>query len=194
MDDRPGNPLRWPPPAGGHRRVHQHALLKRADASAAAALEPELAELWRSRTGASRVELRELRTPAGAIAYLAHHHHKRDQAPPPGFRGRRLRPSKNYYSKPISDLREEAKAVLHDKRLEGAVRRSLDYGLLSNAVGEAEANARLDEALDQARADACAGVELVRVQRIPEAFGADGLPATWTIEVLGPQPATAALS
>jgi hypothetical protein len=70
----------------------------------------------------------------------------------------------------------------------------MDYDLLSDALGEAEANARLEEALDRARAEARGGVELVRVQRIPEYFGPDGLPATWAIEVLGPQPATAALS
>ena len=173
--------------SGGHRRVHQHALLKRADAAAATALEPDLAELWKSRTGASRVELRELRTPAGAIAYLVHHHHKRDQAPPPAFRGRRLRPSKNYYSRPIVELREEAKMLLRDKRTESAVRRAMDYDLLANALGEDEANALLEQAIDQARAEAADGIGLVRTQRVPETFGPDGLPASWTVEVLGPR-------
>jgi hypothetical protein len=172
--------------SGGHRRAHIHALLKRAHPASAAALEPDLADLWQSRTGANRVELRELRTAAGAIAYLVHHHHKRDQAPPRGFTGRRLRPSKNYYSAPISELREEAKSLLRHKRLQRAVMSAMDYDLLADSVGEQEASLMLDEAVAHARSVAADGVELVRVQRVPETFGPDGLPATWAVEVLGP--------
>ena len=68
--------------SGGHRRVHQHLLLKRCDPSAAEALEASVRQLWERRTGASRVELRELRSSAGATAYLVHHHQKRGQQPP----------------------------------------------------------------------------------------------------------------
>ena len=77
--------------------------------------------------------------------------------------------------------------LLRDKRTESAVRRAMDYDLLANALGEDEANALLEQAIDQARAEAADGIGLVRTQRVPETFGPDGLPASWTVEVLGPR-------
>lgn len=113
--------------SGGHRRIHQHLLLKRCDPAAAEAIEDELRWLWQRRTGADRVELRELRTPAGATAYLIHHHRKREQAPPAGWSGKRMRPSKNYYATPVAQLRGEARALLLDRRTRRAARMSIDW-------------------------------------------------------------------
>src|SRR5262249_40440680 len=67
--------------AAGHRRPHVHHLVKGLKSERAVELEPHVSELWRRYTGdAWVVECRPLRTPVGAIAYLALHHHKRAQA------------------------------------------------------------------------------------------------------------------
>ncbi len=149
--------------SGGHRRVHLHALVKGAEPAAAEAVEADLRDLWQRRTGASRVELRELRTAAGATAYLTLHHHKREQAPPPGFTGRRLRPSRGYYARPIADLREEARDLLRDKRVQEAARALVDRRLLEDPDLEDERDELLTEAIDRARAQAAQGVRLVRL-------------------------------
>jgi hypothetical protein len=102
--------------SGGVRRPHGHLLLKRVpDDAELADLEAELSVRWERATGAHRVELRELRSAAGAIAYMVAHHHKRSQAPPPGFSGKRFRPSKNYFESSIIYLRKQAKAQKHEK-------------------------------------------------------------------------------
>jgi hypothetical protein len=108
------------------KRPHQHVLLKGLE-EVPEGLEAEVSERWKRYTGGAwRVEVRELRTPAGAITYLAQHHHKREQAPPPGFKGRRLRPSKGYYSEPIATLRERAKAISRSRAVQAAVLQAFD--------------------------------------------------------------------
>ena len=42
----------------------------------------DVRETWQASTGATRVEVAELRTPGGALGYLALHHKKPKQAPP----------------------------------------------------------------------------------------------------------------
>lgn len=129
--------------SGGHRRPHIHHLVKgipsdhpllaeifvegpRGDQVKTTRLEQRVSELWRAITGdAYIVEARPLRTPAGAIAYLALHHNKRSQSPPPGFRGRRLRPSKGYYDLPVAELRQLARKLASQDRVRGAVRRAI---------------------------------------------------------------------
>lgn len=122
--------------SGGRRRAHQHVLLRNCLPGDAERIEPEVREIWQARTGASRVEVRELRSPAGATAYLIHHHRKRDQAPPKGWSGKRLRPSKNYYGQPIADLRAEARGLLRNKRLRKAANRLIDWQELDGAPDE----------------------------------------------------------
>lgn len=139
--------------SGGHRRVHQHVLLRRCLPSEAEAIEDSVRRLWAKRTGASRVELRELRTPAGATAYLIHHHRKRDQAPPPGFRGKRLRPSKNYYGEPVAQLREQAALQLRCKRLRKIANRMIEWEALDGAPEE-HIDHELREAFEEAKRDA----------------------------------------
>lgn len=104
--------------SGGHRRPHLHHLVKRLEWFDG--LEAEVSELWRrfSSDGAWRVECRPLYTPMGAIAYLVLHHHKREQGPPPGTKHtKRLRPSRNFFNRPIPELREQARKLLEDTRL-----------------------------------------------------------------------------
>lgn len=104
--------------SGKGRMPHQHALVKGLAPELAEELHPVIREKWRELTGGAWViESRRLRTAGGAIAYLAHHHHKREQAPPPGWKGKRLRPSQGYYSRPIIELRAEAREALTRSRV-----------------------------------------------------------------------------
>lgn len=156
--------------AAGVRRPHLHHLVKGVPADDARLvpitlgdgtitneLEQHVSELWQRYTGdAWIVDCRPLRTPAGAIAYLALHHHKRPQAPPPGFRGRRLRPSKHYYERvdddpkisPVEGLRRLARKLAQDQRVVIAAKRVIARELFrEDPEVEVEADASLTEAL-----------------------------------------------
>lgn len=121
-------------------------------------LELRVSELWHTITGdAFMVEARPLRTPAGAIAYLALHHHKRRQAPPPGFAGRRLRPSRGsdkrpgYYAEPIADLRRLAQKLAAHERVTIAAKRAIGIELYGDEPpAEWETDAALTHALVEA--------------------------------------------
>jgi hypothetical protein len=135
--------------AGGHRRPHIHHLVKGIpaghpllepitlnDGSVTNALEQRVSELWHTITGdAWVVDCRPLRTPVGAIAYLTLHHHKKRQAPPPGFSGRRLRASTpstkrpGYYEKPIAELRQLAQQLARQERVVAATMRAIGIEL-----------------------------------------------------------------
>jgi hypothetical protein len=168
--------------SGGHRRPHIHHLTKGIPADhpllspviledAAEAellgkqvgdltteLEQRVSELWRRITGdAFVVECRPLRTPAGAIAYLALHHHKKRQAPPPGFTGRRLRPSKGYYEKPIAELRLLARELASHERVVIATKRAIGIEVFGDqAPEEWEQDANLTHAIVEALRDMAA--------------------------------------
>jgi hypothetical protein len=162
--------------SGGARRPHQHALTKGIDpgdellvmfpledvpsdhpfvqgrqikpGATTCPLELRVAELWYRFTGdAFIVNCRPLRTPAGAIAYLTLHHHKKSQAPPPGFKGRRLRPSKGYYEQPIAELRQLARKLAAHERVIIAVKRVIARDLYHEEASEAEADEGLTAAL-----------------------------------------------
>lgn len=90
--------------------MHQHTLVKGLSEDADLdALWLAGKRRWERLTGAWRVELRELRTARGATAYIVGHHHKGEQAPPRGWKGRRFRSSRGYFSRPVPELREEVK-------------------------------------------------------------------------------------
>lgn len=149
----------------GERRPHIHHLVKGIPSDhrmlepkvldsgrVTTRLEERISELWREITGDSFVvECRKLRTPAGAIAYLALHHHKRKQAPPPGFAGRRLRSSKGYYELPVRELRELASELATKSRVVSAARRAV--GVLDGRVD--------DDELDELQKDAALTSALV---------------------------------
>jgi hypothetical protein len=109
----------------GHRRPHVHHLVKglpRPTPQIVAQLESRVSTLWRRYTrDAWVVECRPLYTAMGAIAYLALHHHKREQQPPKGWGGKRFRPSKGYFNRPVGELRAEAQELLADRRIEAAL-------------------------------------------------------------------------
>lgn len=125
-------------------------------------LELRVSELWHRFTGdAFMVDARPLRTPAGAIAYLTLHHHKKRQAPPPGFTGRRLRPSKGYYEKSIGELRDLARKLAAHERVLIAVKRAIAVELYHDDEIEVEVDAALTSALVHGlRSLACDPLEL----------------------------------
>lgn len=158
--------------SGGHRRPHVHHLVKGFppehealeliefdDAAGKPVVTTELElrvrELWHRFTGDAWIaDARPLRTPAGAIAYLTLHHHKREQGPPPGFTGRRLRPSKGYYELPIAELRALAKELSSSSRVRQAVTRVLDAEIFGR--GERD-EVDLDVYMTEAIVDALRG-------------------------------------
>lgn len=170
--------------SGGARRIHLHGLGKDVARERAPDVGEVLKRAWFPRTGADRVEAHELHRPAGAIAYLVNHHAKSAQTPPRGWSGKRLRPSKGYYERPIVEMREEARAYLSDKRARAAVSRALCE---ANSWDELPDLDEVDEAIERSVevAREHGAPVLVRTQRVPVEFGADGLPTEWTTEVVG---------
>lgn len=165
--------------ASGYRRPHMHHLVKGVpadhellqefvleDADVAkrlgkhlgdttTPLEVHVSTLWHEITGdAFIVEVRRLRTPVGAIRYLALHNRKIAQGPPPGFKGRRLRPSRKtkdrpgYYESPITVLRALAQELARHERVFGVAQRALGIELFGDeAPDEWEADAQLTDAM-----------------------------------------------
>lgn len=147
--------------SGGCRRMHQHTLVKGIPDDA------DLDQVWREGkrrweklTGAHRIEVRELRKPAGAIAYLVAHHNKTEQAPPDGWSGKRFRPSKGYFTRPVPQLREQvrmtrSRAVAMYKLTSQLAEQDLDL----SDFGE--------DVLEQLLAGASTPPELVQVKQLP---------------------------
>lgn len=106
--------------SAGKRRIHLHVLLKNCDDLGEA--EKIARRIWRKRTDAHRVAVEPVRTLAALTHYLANHHGKPEQRPPAWWEGRRERASRGYWHRPIAELREEAAAVIREKRL---VRRAI---------------------------------------------------------------------
>jgi len=98
--------------AGGQRRMHAHALLKGLEGADLLNVEEVVRSAWRASTGAYVVEVAELRVPSAALHYLGLHHSKASQLPPASWRGMAERASRGYWSKPVAELREEAKRQL----------------------------------------------------------------------------------
>lgn len=103
------------PRSGGFRRLHSHWLIK-AEGLDVDAVQAWASAEWCKLTGAWIVQLAELRTVGGVVGYLALHHEKMEQAPPAGWTGRRLRPSKGYFAQPGEIRRERARLWLAQHR------------------------------------------------------------------------------
>jgi hypothetical protein len=86
--------------SGGHRRMHTHWVIKARDGLDVRAVQEWVSAEWVKLTGAWRVELARLESVGGVVGYLALHHEKFEQRPPAGWKGRRLRPSKGYFTEP----------------------------------------------------------------------------------------------
>jgi hypothetical protein len=119
------------PRSGGLRRAHVHVLLRGVAPGQVSAVEAVVRKVWAGeRAMGSRLEVRELRTPAGATAYLTLHHHKQAQRPPAGLAVKRFRPSRGYFSRPVAEWRAEARELLSERRVRRAAWSVLDWETL----------------------------------------------------------------
>lgn len=98
--------------SGGARRMHAHFLLKGLEDADVLNVERVARERWAAVTGAFVVEVAELRMPSAALHYLGLHHAKRSQLPPAAWRGMAERASRGYWSRPVGELRDEARSQL----------------------------------------------------------------------------------
>lgn len=103
------------PTSGGLRRMHSHWLVK-CDPLDVAEVEAWVSATWRKYWGAWRVQLAELKHAGGVVGYLALHHEKIEQAPPEGWTGRRLRPSRGYFAVSGREMRARARLWLAEYR------------------------------------------------------------------------------
>jgi hypothetical protein len=146
--------------SGGHRRMHGHYLVKGIDGDQVLDVERIVREVWARVTGAYVVEVSQLRSAGGAIAYMGLHHRKPEQAAPDGWRGMRLRASQGYWMVPVADLREAARRHL-------AIRTKKRALMLEGASAEWADVAAVLEVDAQADARRQYGVELVQVRERP---------------------------
>jgi hypothetical protein len=179
--------------SGGKRRVHVHFLLKGLPPQQLAPAEAVVRAVWRARTRAHRVEVRELRAAGGVTAYLALHHEKASQGPPPDWKGKRLRPSRGYFGGPgqIAHRREQARALLLDRRLRRLAERAVAELLDGQEVGAWIDGAPYDELLERELERVMAEQRfntplLVRVQMREHADPATGELKVEYGDVLGP--------
>jgi hypothetical protein len=113
--------------SGGHRRMHAHVLLRGLEVKAddeewqklpqeqrLEAVRKVASKVWCARMGTADAaqDIRPIDGFEALATYLAHHHRKREQAPPDWWRGMRTRASQNWWSRPIAELRQEAREQL----------------------------------------------------------------------------------
>jgi hypothetical protein len=182
--------MEWTTGNGGHGRLpHGHLLVKHLpdnlDLSPNCQLWQDVKSHWAKYTGAWMVEVRQLRSAGGAIAYMVGHHHKGEQAPPEGWSGKRFRPSignregvGRYFARPIAELRQDAR--LERKRSIALLELAQERGDVVLEMAGDTVEQLVAEYIE--RSDA----ELVRVQEIPTDFDGDGFPSEWELQVVGP--------
>lgn len=116
------------PTSGGVRRTHYHWPCKGIRREHGAGLARVASEVWAKRAGAPVVGVKPVWDAAGLGRYLAGlvgHHLKAEQAPPPGWSGRRFGASRGYYSLPAAELRARAEELVREARLVGRLEREL---------------------------------------------------------------------
>ena len=118
----------------GWRRMHAHVLIKGIPVEDLGEAQEVAGRVWRGRTGAGQVTCEPIRTHAGLANYLARHDLKPDQAPPPWWHGKRVRPSQGYFHRPVTEIRAMAKAALAADRRRYAAERRLGPGASADEV------------------------------------------------------------
>lgn len=146
--------------SGGKRRMHGHYLVKGIPGDQVLDVEAVVREVWARCTGAYVVEVAELRSAGGAIAYMGLHHRKPQQAPPDGWRGMRLRASQGYWHVPVAALRETARRHLAVR----VKRHKLEQAGATPEWAAVAAELEVDAQREAVREH---GVELVRVREHP---------------------------
>jgi len=135
------------PKSGGMRRIHAHIFFR--GASAIALVEDVARSVWCERMPGTRPErqtVEPIRTPEAMFRYLAAHHLKPSQAPPADWWGKRVRPSRGWWVRPVAELRLEAReAVAFERRVWRARNElgvSADPALIAAYVQDLEASAK----------------------------------------------------
>lgn len=136
------------PRSGGHRRGHGHNLIKGIPLGETLNLERCAADVWRRALGAWQVNVAELHSAGGAVANLtlnlALEKHKAAQAPTDLPRGTRtLRATRGYWSRPVDQLRAEAR--------EYHLRRRVAWRLREEGVPSELVDLAVDSALEARR-------------------------------------------
>ena len=137
----------------GIRRTHYHSIWSHLDDDQAQAVAEISREVWARLAGAYSEKAHGAKRvwDAGGlaryIAGLAGHHLKSEQAPPPGWSGRRFGTSRGFYAIDVRELRKEATAAVRDERLQ----HHLERMLADELPGPAELPSEIwDEALTAA--------------------------------------------
>jgi hypothetical protein len=133
------------PRSGGRRRGHGHNLIRGLPPGHALVVERICLGTWKRVTGAWHVNVSELQSVGGAVAYLtlnlALEKGKEAQAPtdlPPGTRT--FRATRGYWSRPARDLRQDAR--------EYQVRRRIAWRLLNEGVPASLVSLAVESAMD----------------------------------------------
>jgi hypothetical protein len=136
------------PRSGGRRRGHGHNLFKGIPLAGTLNVERLALDIWRRTLGAWHVNVAELHGAGGALAYLtlnlALEKHKAAQAPTDLPRGTRtLRATRAYWSRPVDELRAEAR--------EYHLRRRVAWRLRDEGVPAELVELAVDSALEARR-------------------------------------------
>lgn len=115
----------------GIRRTHYHSVWTLDDDDQAAAVAAISNHVWKRLTNAYSekahgwAKVWDAGGLARYVAGLVGHHLKEDQAPPPGWKGRRFGTSKGFYAQDTRELDKQAKAAVRDERLRFHLERAM---------------------------------------------------------------------
>jgi hypothetical protein len=156
--------------SGGQRRPHWNLLVKGILVAQAGELKALIDRHWCPRVGGDpdAQYVGEISQAGGLLRYLVLHFLKESQKPPADWSGHRFTHTRGYLWTDTPTARAEAIASL---RLKRELHRMNELGLFGQEAEDA-AQLALYEASELAW-------ELVREQRLPNAFGEDGLPSGW---------------
>lgn len=151
----------------GKRRPHWNLLLKGIGPEDIDQVRHVIASVWCPRVGGNpdAQHVGSIEEAGGLMRYIALHFQKESQRPPEGWRGHRLLKSRGYLWRPTPEAREAAKQSLRLKR----ELRKAELDGLEGADALAAAELALYEANELSW-------DLVRLQEVPTAFDAAGLP------------------
>lgn len=172
--------------SGGHRRPHLHLLWKHVDPSDGDRIRQSLAAPFKRLTGAHSHVVEEIRTPGAAVRYVAAHHLKEAQAPPPWWRGRRVWTSKGWWSQGAEETRRRAAEAFTENRLVWLAERELARELPAEMTGvPADVwDELLADRIERRRREALRW-ELVRVREVEHADPFTGEIRARAVEVVG---------
>jgi len=169
--------------SGGHRRPHLHLLWKGLDDHQADDVKSIATPIWKRLTGAHSHTSEAIRTPGAAIRYVALHHLKEGQAPPPTFKGRRLWTSIGWWEGGAAETRKRARAIVAEERLIRRCEREL-ADVVPDGLDSAIFDELLVDRVERARVDR-GRVVTVKVREVQEVDRETGVVTRRLREVLG---------